>query len=612
MTQILGVLLTVTGLLFTTSGCSMESDILNAPEYDQTCTGTGVWWAAMDDLNDCRDERDGPFEKVWKVIFTNSTLGPAALACVDGQTGPDGEQLPVDFLALARQACNRHNVTLKKDLVECVDKGLLFKTNESVTEACPRGIETELHEIADDALCELNNPTSIEDAGNGFFASCDTAVGPGPSGVPGEDWKPWNEAGCCKIKAPGSNTTIKHHKRGYEIRGEQDMDYRPFWPVKEADWSETFFQETESLDIWMCNPPSLEEGETRTHFYCAETSQDIMVEGWSTPAENPDRQGAGWCNVTTGDYKGAGQEVALIDQIFGDLTVAGEQMGKPKGVAPLLPGETSTDIHTCQLRLDAFTEHCSDSEIVSTHQFAYSMGAIVSGVWGIPIDFYGGSVVGQPATCAPDKACSIRNNCDPVPAIVRHLHQYAIYQWGLMSHAGPDGARRRNYRRCNGVDIVDNCVEPGGYKGVPQGPDKCGTAGGPPCVYQPWCSWNPYQDPARLHSGRENYHLNNCETGAYELISSVKACLSGDDMLDCLQLVAKLPEIKEALGPDHGFDDENDWGGYRVHTRPNWDVPRKPEFYGSIAHPESDPGGTGECDGPTRQGPLGLECVDIP
>ena len=600
MTQTLRVLLTLAFLLFTASACSMESGILNAPEYDKNCTGDGD-----SDFNDCRDERDGPFESVWKVIITNSTLKPS-LACVDGQAGPNGEQEPVNLLAAARQACNRHNVTLKKDLVECVDKGLLFKTNESVDEACPRGIDTEVHEIADDAWCELDNPTSIEDGGNGFFASCDTAVGPGPSGVPGEDWKPWNEPGCCMITPP-----IKHAERGYEIRGEQNMQYR-HWFYADEDWPETFFQETESLNIWMCNPPSLEEGEKRTHFYCAETSQDIIVEGWQTPVENTDRQGAGWCNVTTGDYKGSGQNVADIDQIFGDLTVAFEQMGKPKGVAALMPGETPTDAHTCQLRREAFDEHCSDEEIVSTHQFAYSMGGIVSAVWGIPIDFFGGSVVGQPGTCAPDTVCSMNNNCDPVPAVIRYMHKYAIYHWGIMSQSDSTGVRRRNYRRCNGEDILDNCVEPGGYKGIPQGPDGCGLPGGPPCVYEPWCDWNPYQPPATRHSGREDYMPSRCEAGLPGMIEAVKACLEGEGTAACLKAIAQLPEVKELLGEDHSFDDENDWGGYRVHTRPNWDVPRKAELYGSIAHPESDPGGPGECEGPTRQGPLGLECIDIP
>ena len=591
-------------------GCG-EPWIFNLPTYSVSCEG------GQDDHNRCRDERDGPWPRAWQVILSDSTLLPASAACLDSHTDEVGENPPIDPLRLAEQACNRHNATLKKDLVECVDKGLLFKTNATISGACPAGREADVHELGENAACELENPVVKKDVGNGWFAYCEGAIGPGPAGIPNESWEPWNEKGCCEVIRIQHEGTGDVKSRGYEFSGDQRMGYRP-WLASEEDWSEPFFAETEHLEIYMCNPPSLGPEEERIHFYCAETSQDIMVEGWQNGVENPDHQGFGWCNVTTGDYKRPGQDTNPIDKIFGDLTVAEEQMGKPKGVAALGPGQTPTDHHTCQQRIDAFGEHCSDAEIISTHQFAHSMGGIVSAVWGIPIDFFGGSVVGLPGTCGPGEDCSIRNNCDPVPAIVRLMHPYAIYHWGMMSHSDEQGARRRNYRFCNDFDILDNCVKPGGYEGVPQGPDRCGTNDGPPCVYQPWCDWKPYQEPIDLDSGREDYLPSQCEGDVLDLVAQVKTCLDAEGVqigLECVRAAYDLYQLTSGIGQaleDHAFDDQNDWGGYRVHTLTNWDVPRREKVHGSIVVSASGPGGTGECDGPTREGPLGLECLDIP
>ena len=41
---------------------------------------------------------------------------------------------------------------------------------------------------------------------------------------------------------------------------------------------EPFFAETKWHEIYMCNPPETKQEESYTHYYCAETSQDIMVE----------------------------------------------------------------------------------------------------------------------------------------------------------------------------------------------------------------------------------------------------------------------------------------------------------------------------------------------
>ena len=585
-------------------------------------------------LDPCRQERDSPsgkpphgtpYEKVWSVH--RSFSGPDGRSvCANGAWDSGGDLAGQELIELAKQQCNRHNVTLKKDLVECFEKGIWIKTNEDPAEACPKGDEVDVHEIGEDALCEiLHNPIRKMDPGNGFFETCE-ATGPGPIGFGHDESEPPDPenppSGCCRVL----NIHNARHGRGFEFAGHQKMKtkYRPDNRMAKEEWNEKYFTRTDAHEIWMCNPVSTPPNVTLTHYYCAETSQDIMVEGWQNPSENPAHRGTGWCNVTTGDYRkptyqpedpdDPRKKVLDIDQIFGDLVLAIDYMGQKKGIInphhdPTYEKGKEDAKWECTLTRDQFDLHCSDAEIVSTRQFAHSMGAIAQAVWGIPFDYFGGSVTGPPdeEEGSDREGGGFRNNCDPVPEVVDIVHPLAIYfktreKIPVASTVDRQKSVRKNtYRWCNDTNVLTNCVRRNAtIVGRPLGPEGCG-ANGTQCQFAPWCgdnNWSPYNGTLQEQSGRQEYAPSLCQDIASALISRIQACLQLDGvgaLVECVVLaynVYRLAHDPPLDLDDHAFDDPNDWGGYRVLTKPNWDVPRREHDRGAVVTHvgPSDPG----------------------
>lgn len=561
-----------------------------------------------DGLDDCREERrfGPPWGFSWMIYSPNPGRLIPAVACVDGHESPDGDPTqPPGELEWAEQVCNRTNVILKHKLKRCVEKGIAINTTPDVDDSCPDGNMVEVHEITNNAVCEFDNPKVTRDAGNGWFSTC-SATGPGPAGVPDETWTPWNEAGCCLI-----GMQVEHPERGWELDDWQLMAYDPLVGNDES-WDENFLPKTDELRVYSCNPPDVEDDESFVHYYCAGTSQDIMVEGWQNPHPNYGHQGPGWCNVTTGSYNPdlAGN---VMDQVFNDLTVAVEQMGKPKGIVDPLVNQSyhESDLrYACRARETDFHEYCGGDDLVNSLQFAHSMGAIVSGVWGYEFTYFGGAVRG------PNSFLSFRNNCDPVPPIVNRLHPLAIYHWALMSFDGV--TREGHYRWCDEEGVTTDCVKrkAAGYLGRPLGPAGCG--GEKPCEYAAWCDWNPYDpEPVQVESGREGFHPDQCDVDVGNLVDEVYACWTEDGLdkvLHCLMTAWAAVRTALNFGPgieDHAFDDSNDWGGYRHHTEPNWDVERVHVLHGIVpVIPDVDPPNGPPCEGEVSNGSMTAICVD--
>ena len=583
------------------------------PDIDEECRplamGSDSRSALSAGRNRCRQERDSPDEEPHEAVWSVHRGFPKpseSTTCTDGAWDPQGTRVAADPLELAKQQCNRHNVTLKKDLVECFEYGIGIKTNEktasTTSNACPEGKEVEVHEITDNAICELSNPTEMRDPGNGEFSAC-LATGPGPRVIP-DDAKPSkkNGDGCCVVYT----ILNQKHDRGFELAGTQAMldPGSSFFRREPTKWSEDYFAKTAGHEIWMCNPPSTPENVAITHYYCAETSQDIMVEGWQNPVENDKHRGPGWCNVTTGDYNDD-DDIVPIDQVFADLANALQYLGGPKGIVDphtdprYDPSDARKDPWMCRLRRDAFDTHCSNDEIVSTNQLAHSMGAIAAAAWGIPFDFFGGSVTGPPDPLVKPhgRGGGMRNNCDLVPAVVNFAHRYAIFFYARQ-HFDTKSGGVGHYRWCNGTSITNNCVlRDATYKGKPLGPRGCGP-NGTDCEYAPWCDWFPYGEKVQEESGRLDFAPLKCTKAASDLIEEVGACLQDKGLgkiQSCLQAAYDAAHFYYWYPgdvDDHGFDDKKDWGGYRVLTKPNWDVPRREHDRGSVVTHvgPSDPG----------------------
>ena len=558
---------------------------------------------SLNKLDTCRSVRDGKHSKVWSIHVSGRTPVPIAIC--------DGEEFEPDPLELAKEMCNRTNTTRKKDLKECFEEGIGIKTNFDVDKACPKGDMVDVLPPEADPICDQGDPKVQKDGGNGWFGTC-TATGPGPAGQPNENWTPWNHNGCCLVGQ------VKHDKRGFELKRLQGMTWDKY---NDEDWTEDYFAETATHEVYMCNSSTTPQGQQYIHYYCAQTSQDLMVEGWQNPEENPDHQGPGWCNVTTGAYVSGG--TTAVEQIFGDLAKAIQYIGEPKGIVdptfdPRYDENNPHERFMCKVRRDRFDTHCSDQEIVSTNQFAHSMGSIAAAVWGLPFDYFGGGATGAPAADVQNhgRPGQIRNNCDPVPQIVDYMHPYAIYFYAKQHMNTPTGGVG-NYRWCNDRDINSDCVRrDASYVGRPAGPDGCGV-NGTTCEYAAWCRWDPYNRWRQDESGRQQFAPSECPNAAGEIIDEVRRCLEEDDGLtkiltcldaayDTVDLVKKFPRAVE----DHAFDDYNNWGGYRVLTRWNWDVPRT-NTLGSVQVPPPPPPPGGGCDEePPPGSPVDPVCVE--
>lgn len=616
------------------AGSSEPGEIFDVPVHEPECAGPNQ------ELDRCRKDRVGPFQKAaWTVMPSNSNLPPVPELCLDlnGEAKTTGE-LP-DPIQMHEQMCNRQNVELKTNLKNCVEHGINVKQNLDVDKACPQGGLIAVHEFheTENAVCELDRPKVLMDPGNGWFKTC-AATGPGPPGEPSKDWWRWIEAkqGCCLVGS--KNRDWPEEAAYYEFWNRQEMDQTGFFSAPDP-WKEAFHAKVPQLDIYMCNPPDLGEDEARIHYYCAKTSQDIFLEGAKFPRENPQRIGPGMCSLISGTSVPDPGPVpdTSIQQFIRDAWTLFDNMSQPKGVVPWAPGQTEARVeNACHTMKREFNNHCSDEKMVSTHQFAYSMGSLAASVWGVPFDFFGGGLQAFEYCKKDDKRpinCSIRNNCDPVPEVMRILAPYALYFGSWMPRKDAYNKSKRPYLICDEEkDVNTDCVEklnargpgnsPVNYRGWPKGPIDCGLPGGPPCTQRAWCGpWNPYgPKPVDKDTGRPGYVSTQCESDIKATIGAIYECLdiTGETrvevIVDCVAAAFHTYNSGMVTGEawdDHAFDNASKTGGYRALTRPNWDVPRT-GWWGSVAVPQDTPEEPGDCNDVLGQGPLNSECGTMP
>ena len=532
-------------------------------------------------LNDCREERRaiGGLDTFWfspgdspidPQLVMGCTVASPHRACMPGEPGCSDEIYDFDELEWARHSCYVSNNKRKLDLRECVQDGITFKEND-VDDACETKAKN-IHRRTDGSPCELLNPVDeLVDIGNSEFYTCE-ATGPGPADL---DAASANSPGCCKL---GSMYLSAEH---WEAKKMQTMKF-PFSGFY-REWPEHYLDRYSPADLFACNPPDTEHDVKLTHHSCLMTPKDIMIEGFANAQANPEHRTPGWCDVTTG----SGFEDADLPQIAKDIAKVVGWIASPKGIlTPPDPNnyDTTDGDYGCFTQKKNFADHCSS---LGTHTrdhlgFAHSMGAIVTASFDIPLQQFGGSVVG------PGSGNSYRNNCDPVPWVARVGHKAAIAFVATHPIAGgapgANGKIPHNYKICSEMAAAGkqphNCINVNGtYIGRPEGPSDC-YVNGETCKWAPWCGANPYVIPQQEYTGRDDYTPMECSNEPNEdLADKIKECFDFTgippvDVLSCVTSVFEAATLASDMIKDHLFDGSGEGDGYRPITGANWGEPR--------------------------------------
>ncbi|MEM9598874.1 MAG: hypothetical protein AAGD06_31695, partial [Acidobacteriota bacterium] len=415
------------------------------------------------------------------------------------------------------------------------------------------------------------------------------ATGPGPVNMGAVPNPPTIPAGCCVLGAPYLTEDHWEYQKTQQMKMDIDGRFHREWP-------EHYLEAWSPARVIACNHPNTPADLKVAHHACLMTPKDIMIEGFSNPTANPDHQGPGWCNATTG----SGFDTNSVPQIAKDLARVVGHIASPKGIlTPANPAsyDTTNGDYACFTHRKNYVDHCSGlGDGVADHLgFAHSMGAIVTSSWNIPFQQFGGSVMGPARAGLEDWEFNHRNNCDPIPWVTRVGHRVALAF--MATHPAPGGAPGaggripHTYKICSEMEAAgkqpSNCIRlDGSYVGTPQGPSDC-YKNGVPCTWAPWCGANPYQPLSRSFTGRKDFQPMDCDgTVTRGLTKKVEACFKLDegvvrDVLDCVKAALGAARFTVAHMDDHLFDGSGNGDGYRPLTGANWGEPRR-RSYGQL------------------------------